>query len=200
MRVQQATWLAVVMALVSVVPAAAQSGTLEVGGQVAVVRSTEFDANDLGLGGRVSWLPGMFGIEGELNWFPRGFPDDRPFSRARVEGLFGITAGPRIGALRPFVRVRPGFVTVRASEEPLACILIFPPPLTCTLAGGRTLMAFDLGGGMSIDVSPRASWRVDVGDRMVRYPGPAFRDGGRVQDESFFGHDVRVATGLGVRF
>ena len=41
---------------------------------------------------------------------------------------------------------------------PLACITIFPPPLSCELASGRTLMAFDLGGGVDV-VGGRAHLR-----------------------------------------
>ena len=129
-----------------------------------------------GLGGRVSWRPNSFlGLEAELNVFPRDFPSGRPFSRGRFEGLFGATAGATFDRFRPFVRVRPGFVAVQESPEPFACILIFPPPLTCTLASGRTLAAVDLGGGVDIATTARTFVRVDLGDRLVRYPGPVVR-------------------------
>lgn len=175
---------------------------MEVGVQVASARSGEFDATDVGFGGRVSWRPTeILGFEAELNLFPQHFPDGRPFSRRRLEALFGATAGVRaVGPLRPFARLRPGLVSVAESPEPFACILIYPPPLVCTLASGRTLLAVDVGGGVDISTSPRTFVRVDVGDRMLLYPGPVFDADRVIRDRSFFVHEFRFAAGGGVRF
>ena len=175
---------------------------MELGVQVASARSGEFDAVDVGFGGRVSWRPATnLGFETELNLFPQHFPDGRPFSRRRLEALFGVTAGvPVVGRLRPFARFRPGVVSIAESPEPFACILIYPPPLACTLASGRTLLAIDVGGGVDISTSRRTFARVDVGDRMLRYPGPAFDADRVVRDGSFFVHEFRFAAGGGVRF
>jgi hypothetical protein len=165
------------------------------------VSSGQFDAADAGLGGRVSWRPNSFlGLEAELNVFPRDFPSGRPFSRRRFEGLFGATAGATFDRFRPFARVRPGFVAVQESPEPFACILIFPPPLTCTLASGRTLAAVDLGGGIDIATTERTFVRVDLGDRLVRYPGPVFDSHRMIHEDPFFAHEFRFAAGAGVRF
>jgi hypothetical protein len=127
-------------------------------------------------------------------------PEGTAISSNRVEGLFGVTAGPRLGRWRPFARLRPGFLRIGEAPEPVACILIFPPPLSCTLAGGRTLFALDVGGGVSVDVAPATSLRIDIGDRITRYPGPAFGRGRRVHDAAFHGHDLRVAVGAAWRF
>jgi hypothetical protein len=176
-------------------------GRIELGGQVVSVSSGQFDATDVGLGGRVSWRPNpIVGLEAELNVFPRDFPSGRPFSRARFEGLFGVTAGATFDRFRPFARVRPGFVAVQESPEPFACILIFPPPLTCTLASGRTLVAVDLGGGIDIMTTERTFVRVDLGDRLVRYPGPVFDSDRMIREDPFFSHEFRFAAGAGVRF
>jgi hypothetical protein len=182
--------------------AAAQDRRLEAGVQVASAQSGQFDAADAGVGGRIAWRPtSLLGVEAELNLFPGRFPDRRPFSRARVEGLFGVTAGVALGRLRPFGRLRPGFVDVREAPAPFPCILIYPPPLACALAGGRTLFALDAGGGMEVTLTPRTFVRLDLGDRLVRYPGPALEmDPRRIHEGSFFGHDFRLATGAGVRF
>lgn len=184
--------------------AAAQADTpsFAVGIQVASAVSSQFDSADAGLGGRVAWHPtGLLGVEAELNLYPREFPDGRPFSRTRVEALFGLTAGPTFGRVRPFARLRSGFVDIHESPEPFACIRIYPPPLACTLASGRTLFALDVGGGADITVTSRTFVRVDLGDRLVRYPGPAFlSDPRRIRERSFFGHDFRLATGAGLRF
>lgn len=182
--------------------AAAQDARVELGVQVASAQSGQFDARDAGVGGRVAWRPvPLVGLEAEVNVYPRRFPDRRPFSRTRVEGLFGVTAGVAFGPIRPFARLRPGFVDVRESPDPFPCILIYPPPLACALAAGRTLFALDAGGGVEVALTPRTFVRVDLGDRLVRYPGPVFESNPRrIRDGSFFGHDVRLATGAGLRF
>ena len=125
---------------------------------LAVALSSQFDASDAGVGARIAWQPvEMVGIEAEVVHYPGDFPDPPPFSRARLEGLFGATVGPRLDRVRPFVRLRSGFVSVRAAPEPFPCILIFPPPLACALASGDTLLALDAAGGLDITVSSRLS-------------------------------------------
>lgn len=173
----------------------------QIGGQLATVTSGEFDSTDIGVGGRLSWHPvSLLGLEGEFNVFPSDFPDDPAFSGSRFEGLFGATVGPRLGALRPFAKFRPGFVSYSEAPEPFACILIFPPPLNCTMAAGQTLFAMDIGGGIELYPSRGTFLRVDVSDRAVRYPSPAIASDGTVQDEDFFGHDFRFTVGGGVKF
>ena len=177
-------------------------GRFEVGGQVAWVRTGQFDATDVGFGARVAWLPrAPLGLEAELNVYPQDFPNDRAFSGVRVEGLFGATVGIPLGPVKPFARVRGGFVNVGEAPAPFACILIFPPPLECSLATGHTLTAIDLGGGVEIPVTTRTFVRIDLGDRLVRYPAPVFEtDSRRVREDPFFGHDFRLATGAGLKF
>ena len=173
---------------------------LDGGAQVIFLSSSTFDAADVGLGGRIAWHPiELLGVEAELNLYPRSFPGPRAFSRHRAEGLFGLTAGVPFGRLRPFLRVRPGFVTVREAPEPFPCILIFPPPLACALASGRTLFALDIGGGVEVPTSSATFVRLDLGDRLLRYPGPVF-DARTRRDGPFMGHDFRMAAGAGLRF
>ena len=181
--------------------AASAQERFEVGAQVAVARSGEFDATDSGVGGRLSWRAlELVGVDAEMNVYPAGFPGDRrvSFSSSRIEGLFGVTVGPRLGGVQPFAKVRPGFLTFR--QETIACILIYPPPLSCQLAGGRTLFALDAGGGVELSAGTRAVVRVDAGDRMLKYPGPSFRTGGVLSQKDFFSHDFRFSAGAGVRF
>ena len=168
---------------------------------LAIAFSGQFDASDAGIGGRVGWqATSLVGVEAEMVSYPSHFADAPTFSRGRVEGLFGATIGPRLGRVRAFGRIRPGFLRVQPAPGPLACITIFPPPLACELATGRTLMAFDLGGGIDVPVGERTFVRIDAGDRLVRYPGPVFDTDRQVHDEAFFGHDIRVALSGGVRF
>jgi hypothetical protein len=162
--------------------------------------SGEFDADDYGVGGRVGWRPvDLVGVEAELDFYPREFPDTVPFSRSRVEGLFGVTVGPTIGRIRPFAKLRPGFFTFREAPQPFACILIFPPPLVCAVAVGQTAFAMDIGGGIEVTASRRAFVRVDAGDRLIKYPGPVFRSNHPEQD-GFISHDFRFAAGVGLGF
>lgn len=176
-------------------------GSFEAGVQVTSVRVSEFDRADVGIGGRFAWRPAdLVGLESEFNWYPGEFPDGRPFSRSRVEGLFGATLGPTLGPVRPFVRLRSGFLSIAEAPNGYPCILIYPPPLACTLAGGRTLLAFDIGGGLELSATRRLFFRVDLGDRVVKYPGPVFDRSNRRRDEAFFSHDFRLAAGAGVRF
>jgi hypothetical protein len=171
----------------------------ELGVQVPVAMSGEFDDSDVGIGGRFSWHPSpLVGVEAEIDLYPHDFPDYQiPFTRRRTEGLFGVTAGPVFDRVRPFARLRPGFVTYRGA--PIVCILIYPPPLACALASGMTLFAVDLGGGVELFAARRTFVRVDAGARFQRYP-IAF-DGNRVAHrEPFFGHDFRLAFGGGMVF
>jgi hypothetical protein len=183
------------------VSAQADGTPFQVGLQLTAAVSGEFDETDWGIGGRVGWQPtALVGVEGELNFFPGDLGDRPAFSASRIEGLFGATVGPQLGRWRPFARLRPGFVTFRKASEAIACILIFPPPLRCTLAGGRTMFALDVGGGVEWLATDRVFVRVDVGDRIVRYPAPVIDSDGAVRDEGFSGHDFRVGIGSGVRF
>ena len=175
--------------------------TFQVGAHFTAVNSSEFDSSDFGVGARVSWHPAsLLGAEAEFTFYPGDFADEPAFSGSRVEGLFGVTAGPQIGRFRAFAKVRPGFVQFSEAPEPFPCILIFPPPLACRMAGGETVFALDLGGGVEILATPRSFIRLDVGDRLVKYPGPVIDGEGTVRDDSFFGHDLRFQVGGGFRF
>lgn len=183
--------------------ASAQSdpGRYDLGVQIASPTSSQFDASEVGLGGRIAWHPiALVGVEAEINFYPGDFPGTRPFSRDRLEALFGMTAGAPLGRVKPFARLRPGFVRAREAPEPFACILIFPPPLACALASGRTLFAIDIGGGVEISTTRRTFARVDAGDRLLQYPGPVFDTNRTVRDGRFFSHEFRFAVGAGLRF
>jgi hypothetical protein len=163
--------------------------------------STEFDSTDLGVGGRVSWHPfDLLGTEAEVTFYPSDFAAEPAFSSRRLEGLFGVTVGPSIGRLRPFARLRPGFVQFAEAPAPFACILIFPPPLRCRLAGGETVFALDVGAGVEFLMTDRTFARVDVGDRAVRYPALVLDSDGASREDAFFSHDFRFQLGGGVRF
>lgn len=181
--------------------AVAQETRFELGVQLSSVSSSQFGESDIGLGGRFAWHPVTpIGIEAEMTFYPRDFPDGLAFSRGRAEGLFGVTVGPRLGRLRPFARVRAGFMRYEEAPQPFPCILIFPPPLRCSLAAGRTARAVDIGGGAELLATPRMFLRIDAGDLLLRYQGPVF-DGQRTpHQDGFISHNFRVAVGGGLRF
>jgi hypothetical protein len=183
--------------------AAAQAATrpFEMGVQLVTAWSSQFDETDSGGGLRVGRrvLP-WIGFEGELNLFPAGLGDRVPFSDARQEGLFGVTVGPAFARVRPFARLRGGFLRFAPAPEPIACILIYPPPLACVLAEGRTLPAFDFGGGAEVSVTPRTFLRLDAGDRIVRYPTSPVDLVLPNRRRPASSHDFRLAVGAGVRF
>jgi hypothetical protein len=180
---------------------AQSSERFQVGGELVIANSEQLDSTDVGIAGRASWHPWpLLGVEGELGFYPSDLPDETAISANRLEGLFGVTVGPRWQRVRPFARVRPGFLRVAEAPGPIACILIFPPPLSCTLAAGQTVPAIDVGGGVEVPASGRAFLRVDVGARLLRYPGPAIDRDREAHADDFWGRDFRLGIGAGWRF
>ena len=196
----------VVAALVFLLPYSASAQSFEAGVHVTTAQWSEFDGNDIGIGGRVTWKPSsLIGVDADVSWYPAEFPaefraDTATFSGSRFEGLFGVTVGPRIARVRPFAKLAAGFLRSSEAPEPFPCIAIFPPPLVCLMAAGHTLPAFEAGGGVQFDAASRTFARVDVGGRWLRYPGPSFRSFPTVREEHFWGSGVRLSLGGGVRF
>ena len=142
----------------------------------------------------------MIGVDADLTWYPSDFPDRIAFSRSRFEGLFGVTVGPRLDRVRPFVKAAAGFLSVGEAPAAFPCLAIFPPPLACTLAGGDTLTAYEIGGGVQIDATTSSFIRVDVADRILSYPGPTLDRDFQPREEGFVGHALRFTVGAGFRF
>lgn len=189
--------------LLVLVPAAHAQSSFEAGVHVANARWSEFDGNDIGVGGRFTWKPStLIGVDADVTWYPADFPGESSFafSGNRVEGLFGITVGPRLNRFRPFVKGAAGFLKSSPAPEPFACIAIFPPPLSCLMAAGQTMPAFEIGGGVEIAATDRAFVRADLSDRMIEYPAPTFDADFNLVDEAFYGHAFRFAIAVGYRF
>jgi hypothetical protein len=180
----------------------AQGRDLELGAHLATTFQDELDTTDLGLGGRIGFrATPLFAIEGELTFYPSDVPASNPFTTSRLEGLFGVKAGPRFDRFSVFGKARAGFQRFTGEPGPFACILIYPPPLSCLLAEGRTVPALDLGGGVELYPTERSLVRVDVSSLLLRYPGPAFTRGGEaVMDDAFWRSNLRLTFGAGVRF
>lgn len=181
-------------------PSAAQS--FAAGLHVVSSRWSEFDGNDLGVGGRLTWqASAVLGVDAEVAWYPSDFPSGAvPFSGRRLEGLFGATLGPRVNRVRPFVKAAAGFLQVGETPVAFACVAIFPPPLACVMAGGHTLPAYEIGGGIEVGATARTFIRADVADRILKYPGPTFDSNFERRDAGFLGHALRFTLGGGIRF
>jgi len=195
------------VSLICIVPsfALAQSGDdrkLEVGGQLAVTDLAELETTDFGFGGRFGFrATSLFTFEGELNFFPSDIPDEVSVTSSRLEGLIGVKVGPRFDRFSVFGKVRPGFVQFGEAPEPIPCILIYPPPLSCALAAGETVFALDLGGGLELYPTEQSLVRFDVSDLMLQYSGPVLtRDREAVTEDGFWGHNLRISIGAGFRF
>lgn len=185
--------------LVPSAPSAAQS--FEAGIHLAASRWSEFDGTDVGLGGRFTWKPAsLIGVDADVTWYPSDFQDGIAFSGSRIEGLFGVTVGPPLNRIRPFVKAGAGLLRSSEAPEPFACIAIFPPPLSCVMAAGQTLTAFEIGGGVEVSTTRTTFLRIDVTDRILEYPGPTFTRDFELIDDAFFGHALRFTIGAGMRF
>jgi hypothetical protein len=185
-----------------VIPSVTFAQRFSASGHFASSRWSEFEGSDNGFGGRFTWMPSeTIGVDADITWYPSDFqPEGASFSRQRVEGLFGATIGPRLNGVRPFAKASAGFLKVSPTSGAFACITIFPPPLACILAGGDTLPAFEIGGGIEADAGSRYFFRGDISDRILRYPGPTFDSNFEIRDEGFLGHALRITLGAGVKF
>jgi hypothetical protein len=62
------------------------------------------------------------------------------------------------------------------------------------------MAAFEFGGGVELLPTGRALVRIDVTDRVLKYPGPSRGADSETHDEGFWGHAVRFTIGAGFRF
>jgi hypothetical protein len=173
----------------------------EVGAHFVSMQQRAFSTNDIGFGGRFTFYPiTKLGVEFETSLFPKGLGKSVAFSGRRSEMLFGIKSGLRIGKFGFFGKVRPGFIRFSEASHPIACILIYPPPLECVIgAEGKTSFALDFGGIVETYPSRHFVIRADIGDTMIRFNGPAFiGQRGLINNSNV--HNFRVNAGAGLRF
>jgi hypothetical protein len=168
--------------------------------QVPVRSLSEFDETEAGLGARLSYrLTGWLAVDGEGNWFPSdiGSPS---FSSSRLEGLGGVRLGPHLGRTGVFLGLRAGAVRFSEAPAPFPCILIFPPPLVCAIAAGDTLPTVQLSAGFELFPSDRLVVRLEAGDQLLRYSGPAFTADRDVIDKGRWSHNFKATASVGLRF
>lgn len=188
-------------ALLASVPArAADPPRADVSLELATTHYGEFDETTFGFGARLSYRAlDWLAIDGGVVLAP-GDLGEPAFSGSQLEGLFGLRAGPRLGDGSVYAALRAGFVSFSEAPEPLPCIAIFPPPLQCVLAEGRTAFAMSFGAGGEIPLGERVLVRLEVGDLLLKYPGPAFTEDEAVLEESFWRHHLRASASVGFRF
>ncbi len=121
------------------------------------------------------------------------------FSGSRTEGALGLRVGPHLDRTGVYLAARPGFVKFDSPGEPTVCILIFPPPLACTLATGESVFALDMNAGVQL-LGDRTVLRLEAGDRLVKYPVPALDRDGDTHFDSFRSHNFAASLSVGWRF
>lgn len=188
--------------LIVLLASTARAQSFEAGVHLAGSHWSEFDGTDFGLGGRLTWKPtSLIGVDADLTWYPSDFPSEIvAFSGHRFEGLFGVTVGPQLNRIRPFVKAAAGFLRSSEAPEPFPCITIFPPPLNCLMGAGQTMTAYEIGGGVQVSTTRGSFLRIDVGDRILEYPGPTFGRDFEFIDDAFYGHALRFTIGAGFSF
>jgi len=187
--------------LLAALPAGAQTsdGRGDVSVQLSVRSLHEFDETEAGFGARLSYRFGRwFAADGEVNFFPAdaGSP---AFSGSRLEGLAGVRVGRRFGRTGVFLALRGGAVHFSEAPEPFHRIAIFPPPLVCAI-GGDTVPSVQVTGGFEAFAGDRWVVRVEAGDQLLRYSGPAFAPDREVIDKGLWSHNFKATASVGLRF
>jgi hypothetical protein len=192
--------LVVIAALSGGAPAHGEEARWDAGAELAVSRLSSLEETAVGLGLRLSfrahdWLA----LDAGATFAPAdlGAP---AFSGSQTELLLGLRVGPRPRPLGGYVALRGGFVRFSDAPGPLACIAIFPPPLSCVVAAGESPLAFQAGAGLEGKVGGRALVRIEVGDRLVRMPGPSLDARREARLEDFWSHELRLSVGAAFLF
>lgn len=179
---------------------AAQERRFELGLEVPVVKLSQVDETDTGLGLRLGFdLSRSVALEAAAGYFPANLGEPA-FSGSRWQALLGLKAGRRGEKAGIFATARGGVTSFSEAPAPFPCILIYPPPLNCQMGAGDTLATVELGGAFEYYPSSRSVLRVEVGDQMLRWPGPVIDGEGEVRDGDFWDHDLRLSVGFGWRF
>ena len=154
---------------------------VEVGVQYTLLRFTDADVTDSGVGGRVTYnLSDNFGLETEFNFFPQervNFANLSSLNSRRMQGLFGAKYGIRTQKFGIFGKARPGFVRFSEGSSPIGT--------------PATEFALDLGGVLELYPTRPVALRFDVGDTLIRFSSLG---------SGFTSNNLQVSTGLAFRF
>jgi hypothetical protein len=200
MRTRSASGTVVLGLVLLTGEAQGQDRRADVSLQASVRQLSEAEETEVGLGARLSYrLSRWFAADGELNVFPNdaGSP---AFSGSRLEGLAGVRAGPQLGRTGGYLALRAGAVRFSPAPEPFPCILIFPPPLNCALAAGKTVPTVQATAGFEAFLRESLVVRVEAGDQILRYPGPAFTRDREIFEDALWSHNFKATVSVGVQF
>jgi hypothetical protein len=154
---------------------------VELGFHYTLLRFSDFDTNDNGVGGRVGYnLSDNFGIETEFNFFPEerlNFANGTSIDSRRMQGLFGAKYGVRSEKFGIFGKVRPGFVRFGEGSSPIGV--------------SATEFALDIGGILELYPTRPVALRFDVGNTLIRFGSLG---GG------FTSNNLQISTGVAYRF
>jgi len=160
---------------------------VEVGAQYSLLRLSDFDTTDNGVGGRVTFnITDGFGVEGEVNFFPEGrinFANLSSSDSRRTQGLFGVKYGIRSDKAGIFGKFRPGFMHF-GQGTPLPGV---------PASAGQTAFALDIGGVFELYPLRSVALRFDVGDTIIRFNNIPLT-------APFNSHNLQISTGVGLRF
>jgi hypothetical protein len=181
-------------------PAQAQDRRADLSLQVSLRSLSQFDETEAGFGARLSYRLGRWlAADGEVGFFP-GEVGSPAFSASRLEGLAGLRGGTRLGGVGVYLALRGGAVHFAEAPEPFACIAIYPPPLVCALSGGDTLPTVQVSGGLEAHHGERLVFRLEAGDQILRYSGPAFTPDRDIIDDGLWSHNFKATASVGWRF
>jgi Outer membrane protein beta-barrel domain len=152
---------------------------VEVGVQYSLLRFTDADVTDSGVGGRVTLnTSDNFSLETEFNFFPQervNFANLSSLNSRRMQGLFGAKYGIRTEKFGVFGKVRPGFVRFGEGSSPIG--------------SAATEFALDIGGVFELYPTRPIALRFDVGNTLIRF--------GALDNTS---NNLQFTTGVAFRF
>src|SRR5215510_4129069 len=152
---------------------------VEVGVQYSLLRFTDADVTDSGVGGRVTLnTSDNFSLETEFNFFPQerlNFANLSSLNSRRMQGLFGAKYGIRTEKFGVFGKVRPGFIRFGEGSSPIGT--------------AATEFALDIGGVFELYPSRPIALRFDVGNTLIRF--------GALDNTS---NNLQFTTGVAFRF
>jgi opacity protein-like surface antigen len=170
--------------------AGADRRRFEVGVHFSTLRYDDYGdyGTEPGVGGRFGFnFNDHVAAEAEVDFYPRPHEGEPTVSGRKTLALFGVKAGARLGRLGLFGKARPGLIHLSRRLE-FSCVGLDEEP-DCDLS--NTNFAFDLGGGVEFDFSPRLLLRVDLGDTVIR---------SSIVGGTNITHNLQLNAGVGFRF
>jgi hypothetical protein len=195
-------------------PAVAQSDRpmFEAGGQLTLLRLTDGNRTNTGIGGRFSvdvrrWLSFVTQVDVfPSDDFEVDTPDPDPpppnydppqitYQRRRILALFGANLGYRTDRWGVFAKINPGFT--RLTNEGVDCVGAVCALTLLAIPEDRAEFALDFGGGVEFYPSRRTVTRFDIGDTMIQHRSTFVPPCATGECTS---HNFTVRVGAGLKF